>query len=77
MKQIIIFFGKPGAGKTTLIQSALERNRYFDLKALERRLLRDFPNSHLNLLKENGLDFKILNTENNVVQNIKIIKNRQ
>lgn len=53
---------------------AINRDRYFQQDALEKRLLRNFPESHKELLNHRELQSIELNTSQNIPSNISKIK---
>lgn len=61
------------ASVETCRKRANTRGRQIDTEALERRLNRNFPLSHLKLLENNSLKYIMLNMETTLEENIKII----
>jgi dephospho-CoA kinase len=64
------------ASKETCRARVDQRVGDFNPEALDRRLARDFPKSHLAILKKADLSYTILNMEEPMENNIKIIKNK-
>lgn len=54
-------------------QRANQRGIEFNIDALNRRLARDFPKSHLDFIKKTNLSYTILNMEEPIEKNINII----
>ena len=50
-----------------------ERGRAFDMDALERRLQRSFPESHLALLKDSSINYRRLDMELPLEDNVEIV----
>lgn len=64
------------APKHVCRERALKRERDFDKKALELRLERDFPSSHIKLLEREKINYRILNMETPLKDIIKEIKTK-
>jgi hypothetical protein len=62
------------ASTDTCRTRALERNQTFVAGALERRLQRNFPESHIPLLKEASLDYTMLDMEQPLERNEAIVR---
>lgn len=61
------------APKHVCRERAVKRGRKFDRKALELRLARDFPNSHVKLLKKASINLEILDMKKLLDINMRLV----
>jgi dephospho-CoA kinase len=61
------------ADTNTCRERMIQRNRGDNMEAMERRLKKDFPNSHLSLLENSQLRHTILNMEQELDENTSIV----
>ncbi len=55
-------------------ERAMKRGREFDAAALESRLSRDFPNSHLSLFREAGVPYHVLDMEKPLLDSVRTVR---
>lgn len=55
-------------------ERAIKRGRNFDKLALERRLRRNFPKTHIDILKKENITYHMVDMEREIDKNISIIK---